>query len=150
MLRKNELFIDNADLPIVHYRVWSLLDQKRTVLIVFLMMIAIVSAVYLQTGKTHLAIAASILLGLTIWHLWVPMQFEWTTEGVSRWTLGHQRVISWSEIHSYRFQEEGVLILPNRRRYPLDALRGHFIPIPKPYLPAVQRRFRLFVDKTKL
>ncbi len=147
MSKSEEYLLDDDDLPILQYRVWSLLDQKMTSGTILALTLILSGVVYLATDQVHLAVAAFLLLVVSAWRILVPMQFELTADGITRWTLGYHRFIAWSEIGSYGLQEEGVLILPHRRRYPLDAIRGIFIPIPKPYRPGVQRRLQYFVDK---
>ncbi len=148
MVFHDETTIPNTDLPVVQYRIWSLWERKLTSLVLLSLTFGLTFAVYVITGKAYLAFAVGILLLGSAGRMFVPMQFELTTEGITRWTLGYRRTFPWNEIRSYVFQEEGILILPHRIRYPLDALRGVFIPIPQKYRIAVQRRFLFFLEKS--
>ncbi len=148
MVFHDETTLPNSDLPVVQYRIWSLWERKLTSLVLLSLIFGLTFAVYVSTEKTYLALAAGILLLGSVGRMFVPMQFEMTTEGITRWTLGYRRSFPWADIHSYVLQEEGILILPHRIRYPLDAFRGVFIPIPQKYRIAVQRRFLFFVEKS--
>jgi len=143
----DEIVISPMDQPVIQYRIWSLWERKFTSLVILSLTLGLMLAVYHFTGKTHLAVGVGILLLGSVWRLFVPMQFELSAEGISRWTFGYRRVIPWSNIRSYVIQKEGILILSNRTRYPLDAMRGIFIPIPRKYRIAVQRRFFIFLEK---
>jgi len=149
MVFQDEVVITPMDQPVIQYRVWSLWERKLSSLVLLSLTTGLVLAVYHLTGKTHLAVAASVLLLGSIWRLFVPMQFELSADGITQWVFGYRRTIPWPEIRSYVIQKEGILILPHRTRYPLDAIRGIFIPIPQKYRIAVQRRFLFFLERTE-
>ncbi|MCL2305996.1 MAG: hypothetical protein FWC43_11695 [Planctomycetaceae bacterium] len=145
----DEIVITPMDQPVIQYRIWSLWERKFSSLVILTLTAGLSLAVYHFTGKTHLAVAVCVLLLGSVWRLFVPMQFELSADGI-RWSVfGYHRTIRWSEIRSYVIQKEGILILPHRTRYPLDAIRGMFIPIPQKYRIAVQRRFLFFLEKTE-
>jgi hypothetical protein len=149
MVFYDEIVITPMDQPVIQYRIWSLWERKIPSLILLTLTAGLSLAVYYLTGKPHLAVAACVLLLGSVWRLFVPMQFELSVEGITRWTLGHRRTILWSDIRSYVIQKEGILILSHRTRYPLDAMRGIFIPVPQKYRIAVQRRFLFFLERTE-
>ena len=149
MIFSEEAGITNVDQPVIQYRVWSLWEQKLTSLAIFALTAGLSLTVYHVTGKSYLAITACVLLLGSVWRLFIPMQFELSTEGISRWTFGRRRMILWSDVRAYTFQEEGILILPHTARFSLDAMQGLFIPIPQKYRIAVQRRFLFYVEKAE-
>jgi len=149
MVFQDEAVLTLMDQPVIQYRIWSLWERKLSSLVILFLTTGLVLAVYHLTGKMHLAIAACVLLLGSLWRLFVPMQFELSAEGMTQWVFGYRRTILWSEIRAYVIQKEGILILPHRTRYPLDAIRGIFIPIPKKYRIAVQRRFLFFLERTE-
>lgn len=143
-----ELNFEKLEHPVIQYRVWTLIDRKWTSFTILFITSLLTFAVYHATGKLHLAFVVLIMLLGGAWRVFIPMQFELSSEGIIRWTLGHRRDIAWPEICSYTVQEDGILILPHRRRYPLDAFRGLFIPVPKKFRAQVQRRFAMYALKT--
>ena len=147
MVFSEETSFTNMDQPVIQYRIWSLWERKLTSLAILALTAGLSFAVHYITGKPYLAVVACLLLLGSVWRLFIPMQFEFSTEGISRWTLGYRRTILWSDIRAYAFQEEGILLLPHTVRYPLDAMRGFFIPIPLKYRIAVQRRFLSYIEK---
>ena len=148
MVFQDEIVITPMDQPVIQYRIWSLWERKLSSLVIFSLIAGLTLAVYHLTGKTHLAVASCVLLLGSVWRLFVPMQFELSADGITEWVFGYRRTILWQEIRSYVIQKEGILTLPHRTRYPLDAVRGIFIPIPKKYRIAVQRRFLFFLERT--
>ena len=149
MVFSEETGFTDMDQPVIQYRVWSLWERKLTGLAILALTAGLSFAVYHITDKWYLAFVVCLLLFGSVWRLFIPMQFELSTEGISRWTFGYRRTVLWSDIRAYVFQEEGILILPHTLRYPLDAMRGLFIPIPKKYRIAVQRRFLFYIEKAE-
>ena len=149
MVFQDEVVITPMDQPVIQYRIWSLWERKFSSLVILSLTAALTLAVYHLTDKPHLAVAVCVLLLGSVWRLFIPMQFELSVDGITQWVFGYRRTILWPEIRSYVIQKEGILILPHRTRYPLDAVRGIFIPIPKKYRIAVQRRFLFFLERTE-
>lgn len=150
MSLKNDSDPTDADLQAIRYKFWTLLDRKFTSFTILSLAFFLSLIVYLATEKSYLAfVVFGILLG-SVARIFVPMQFEITVNGISRWTFGYRRDIFWSEIRSFVIQEEGILILPNSIRFPLDAFYGIFIPIPKKYRIIVQRRFLHYMERNVL
>jgi len=149
MALHDEIVISPMDQPVIQYWIWSFWERKLSSLVILALTAGLSLAVYHITEKTHLAIAACVLLLASGWRLFVPMQFELSVDGITQWVFGYRRTIQWSEIRSYVVQKEGILILSHRTRYPLDAMRGIFIPIPQTYRIAVQRRFLFFLERVE-
>lgn len=145
----NDSHFEETDLPVIQYRIWTLWDRKGTTLLILFSTGILCAAVYFSTEKVLLCIISAVLLLGSVWRIFIPLQYELTTTGIIRWTFGRRRDIPWSEIRSYVIQEEGILILPHRNRYPLDAFRGLFIPVPKRYRVPVHRRFTAFAVKAQ-
>jgi len=148
MILQDEIVITPMDQPVIQYRIWSLWERKLSSLVILFLTVALTLAIYRLTDKTHLAVAACALLLGSVWRLFIPMQFELSSDGITQWVFGYRRTIHWREVRSYVIQKEGILILPHRTRYPLDAIRGIFIAIPQEYRIAVQRRFLFFLERT--
>jgi len=148
MVFQDEIVITPMDQPVIQYRILSLWERKFSSGVILSLTAALTWAVYHLTGQSHLAVAACVLLLGSVWRLFIPMQFELSADGITQWVFGYRRTILWPEIRSYVIQKEGILVLPHRTRYPLDAVRGVFIPIPKKYRIAVQRRFLFFLERT--
>ena len=146
----DDIVFSPMDQPVIQYRIWSVWERKFTSLVILSLTLGLTLAVYhLTDGKTHLAVCVCVLLLGSVWRLFVPMQFELSVEGITQWIFGYRRTIPWSDIRSYVIQKEGILILSHRTRYPLDAMQGIFIPIPRKYRIAVQRRFLFFLERTE-
>ncbi|MGL6195886.1 MAG: hypothetical protein ACRC2T_13805 [Thermoguttaceae bacterium] len=135
-----------VDFPVIQYNFWPIWERKITALLIIIAVCAMTQVVYSLSGKLHLALFASAFLLMSVWQLFVPIHVEVNTDGITRFMLGRKRKFSWQEIRNYVFQPEGVLILPNQVRFPLDAFRGIFIPIPPQYCSAIRQRFGFFVD----
>lgn len=150
MSLNNDFDPNGTDLHVVRYKFWALFDRKLTCFAIFSLTVLLSLTVYLATEKIYLTFVVFGLLIGSVIPLFLPMQFEITANGIARWTLGYRQDILWSEIRSFVLQEEGILLLPNSVRYPLDAFHGIFIPIPKKYRIIAQRRFLYYMEKNIL
>ncbi|MCO6455144.1 MAG: hypothetical protein J5I93_07580 [Pirellulaceae bacterium] len=96
---------------------WLLLAASVGVALV----VGLVSNSSLAGGGTMLALL------LSIWRVWLPVQFELGPRGILQ-TVGRRTYrISWREFRRYRPFRRGVLLLVDPEPSPLDAFRGLFI-----------------------
>ena len=66
-------------------------------------------------------------LGLAAWRLWIPVRFEFSSNGVIQTVMGRRRRIPWAEFDRYEIRRRGVLLLADADPSPLGALRGLFV-----------------------
>ena len=84
---------------------------------------------------------------MSVWFVFVPVHFEINATGIVKRTLGRRSFIAWEDIRVYQVRRNGLLLLPRSDRYPLEAFRGFYLPIPSSLTTEVLYRFRAFVDR---
>jgi len=127
------------------YTVWMLFDRK--VPAVFLLFTAIIVSIFVwfKAGSVLLALAAFALFLLPLLPMFFPVQYELNADGVLIGGIIRRRM-NWHEIYRYDVRQNGVLLLPQREHFILEAFNGIFLPVPEELMPEVIYRLRFFVD----
>lgn len=131
----------------LYYSVWSVVDRKGTVLSLLAIVLVAGFIVWRQTGGVFFGVLAVLALLSTMWICFVPIHFEINSEGIVRGIFGRKRFISWDDIRIYQVRSNGILLLPQKDRFLLEAFRGFFLPVPPSLSTEVLYRFRVFVDR---
>ncbi len=107
---------------------WPLVDDplRSRLTVVGIFAVAVVAGVV--AGSWAMGAVSLLALQLAVWRLWVPVKIRLGQRDVVRTVLARSRRIMWHTIGSYEILSDGVLLLPDRERYPLAALRGLFVP----------------------
>ncbi|GHT24301.1 hypothetical protein FACS189419_09170 [Planctomycetales bacterium] len=128
----------------LQYTIWLTFDQKRSV--VFLgLFVAALGCIILQSGGQILLAVCLLLLLLTVWHIFLPVKFEINAQGIIRTVLGRRWFIAWRDIKGYQIRYNGLLLLPQNKRYFVESFNGFFLPVPAGLMPEILYRFKLFV-----
>jgi hypothetical protein len=85
-------------------------------------------AVRWMTADAYLPWLAVAALALTMWRMFVPVEFELGHEGIDQQILGRRYRLPWTAIKRYEVLASGVLVLPAAAARPLDVLDGLFLP----------------------
>ncbi len=117
--------------PVLHWQSWPLVDQKLKSFFFLLGSILLALLVWKTSASLLLGSIVLALLLLTLWRLYLPIVFEWNDDGITETTFGISRFIAWNDIKNHRISEHGVLFLPNRVSFPLDMMRGLYVPWPE-------------------
>ncbi len=144
----SESGLGNGELRVLHYYNRMPVDEKGLTFFLFLAVFFVSGLVWWTGESILLAVGAFGLLLLPLWRSLVPIHFEINSEGIARWNFGRRRLILWDSIGSYEIYPKGVLLLPNRVRFPLDPFHGVYIPVPSELEAELKYRLRFFVDKT--
>ena len=98
-------------------------------------------------GGEWMAVASLLLILMTIWYIVLPVRLEINSYGIVRTALGRKWFIRWSDISGYQIRYNGLLLLAQQERFPLDPFCAFFLPVPKGLMTEVLYRFRLYVGE---
>lgn len=135
------------DQKVLYYSSWFVVDHKGTALFILLVSLLTAAAVWQREGSFFFALGALALLLVVVFRMFVPVRYEIDADGIGYRMLGRRHRIPWEEIRVYRIRHRGILLLPRQDRYPLEAFRGYFLPVPPALMTEVLYRFRVFVDR---
>lgn len=85
------------------------------------------AAAYASRSAGTAATLAGLML-LSLWRLYLPVQFELSAGGITRTVLGRSRRVPWSNVGCVLRRESGVIVLRDWENGPLALLRGIYIP----------------------
>ena len=91
--------------------------------------------------------AGLLLILLSVWYIFLPVQLEINSHGIVRSVLGRKQLIRWSTIYAYQIRHNGLLLLTQQERYLLEPFCACFLPVPKGLMTEVLYRFRLSVGE---
>jgi len=128
----------------IYYSICLVVDQKWSALVLGLITTGVCLAIWNYSGGFAM-IAGLILTLLTVWYIFLPVRLEVNNSGIIRTVLGRKWLIRWSDIRAYQIRYNGLLLLTQQERYPLDPFCAFFLPVPKGLMTEVLYRFRLFV-----
>lgn len=112
----------------VRVRAWPLAEGDRVAWgAIFVAGLLFAAAAYVSRSAGTAAVITGLLV-ISLWRLWVPVQFELSAGGITRTVLGRARRVSWSQMGSIQRRERGVLVLRDFENGPLSLLRGVYIP----------------------
>jgi hypothetical protein len=113
--------------PSVQLVNWPLRDDgvRAWLMVTMFLAVAVVAASISRSPSMGLVVFAA--LALAAWRLWIPVRFEFSSNGVVQTVLGRRRRIPWAEFDRYEIRRHGVLLLADAETTPLGALRGLFV-----------------------
>ncbi|MDR3199217.1 MAG: hypothetical protein LBU34_15220 [Planctomycetaceae bacterium] len=141
----NDLTAEN-DKPL-YYSVWLITDQKWSAVFLFVTALFVGVIVWQYGGNLLLEFIALLFLLATVWRILMPVHFELNSGGIVYRSFNWNRFIAWGDIRRYQIRRNGILLLPRADRFFLEAFRGFYLPVPKPLMPEVLYRLRVFVDR---
>jgi len=130
----------------IYYSVCLVIDQRWSAIVLGLVT-ACVCLVAWHYGSGLAAATALLLIFLTVGYIFLPTRLEINNNGIIRNTLGRKRLIRWSDIRAYQIRYNGLLLLTQQERFPLDPFCAFFLPVPKGLMTEVLYRFRLFIGE---
>ena len=130
----------------IYYSVCLAFDQKWSAVALGLVMACVCLAAW-HYGSTGGKIAGLLLTLLTVWYVFVPARLEINSDGIVRTALGRKWVIRWNDIRAYQIRYNGLLLLTQQERFPLDPFCAFFLPVPKGLMTEVLYRFRLYIGE---
>lgn len=80
------------------------------------------------SGSEGLGWVATFALIVTLWRVWIPVTWEFSSRGVLERKFGRKRRIPWAAIRHSEAYRRGVLLLPDRVLNSLAPLRGVYVP----------------------
>lgn len=109
-------------------RSWPLAKGDRAALAgLFGVAILFAAAASLSRSAGTAAILSGLIL-LSMWRLYLPVQFELSAGGITRTVLGRTRRVPWSSVGTVVRQDRGIVVLRDHEASPLALLRGVYIP----------------------
>jgi len=130
----------------IYYSVYLIVDQKWNAVTLGLVTTGICLVAWHYSGGITLA-ASLLLMLLTIWYIFFPVRLEINSSGIVRTAFGRKWLIRWSDIRAYQIRYNGLLLLTQQERFPLDPFCALFLPVPKGLMAEVLYRFRLFIGE---
>ena len=130
----------------VYYSVCLVVDQKWSAVVLGLVASSVCLVTWHYCGGVML-VASLLLILLTIWYVVLPVRLEINSSGIVRSVLGRKWFIRWSDVRAYQIRYNGLLLLTQQERFPLDPFCAFFLPVPKGLMTEVLYRFRLFVGE---
>jgi hypothetical protein len=128
------------------YKVRLLTAQKRDVLFLVAVAVAVVLTVRQYSQNNAFCAAAAILLLASMWKVFIPVRYELNADGIVREMLGSRRFIAWNQIRTYQVYHNGIFLLPPNDRFYAEVFRGGFLPVPPALSAEVLYRFRVSVN----
>ena len=130
----------------IYYTVCLVLDQRWSAIVLGLVTACVCLAAWHHGGMIVMTVGLLLIL-LTVWYAFLPVQLEINNSGIVRTVLGRKWFIRWSDIRSYQIRYNGLLLLTQQERFALDPFCAFFLPVPKGLMTEVLYRFRLFVGE---
>lgn len=93
---------------------WPLRDEGLKSLAAVVAMVAVSIAVAVLAESPASGLLALAALALSAWRLWVPVTYEFNSQGVTQIVFGRRRRISWRKIAGYRIRRSGVWFIPQQ------------------------------------
>ncbi|MEQ8791793.1 MAG: hypothetical protein RIC55_36365 [Pirellulaceae bacterium] len=106
---------------------WPLRDDGPKVLlpVVIVATVAVCVASFVNSPATGLLALAALMLAM--WRLWIPVTYEFNSQGVTQVLFGRRRRVSWRKIGGYRVRRGGVWLLPHDSELQVAAPRSLFV-----------------------
>lgn len=131
----------------IFFTSWFIVDRKWTALLLLAFAAGIGLFAWQSFGVFSYGLGVFLILMLSLGRMFLPCRFEVNSDGILCNTLGKKRFIAWEDIRVYQIRNHGLLLLPHRDRFLLEAFRGFFLPVPASLRTEVLYRFRVFVDR---
>jgi hypothetical protein len=106
---------------------WPLRDRP---LASFLALAITAGVIWVAVWTTHSPAAGAlvgVLLGLTLWRMWLPVWYQLGAGGITQSVLGRERRIPWTAIRGHERRSDGVILLPDVGKAQLGALCGLYL-----------------------
>ena len=128
---ENNSYSDDYDLPVLHFKDWRLISEFWNSILMIAFSIGTSFLVLTMIHSWILAIFLFILLQWFLLPIYFPANFSMNKQGIEIKTLFSATFISWENINHCRQLSRGFLLFPQKESYPLEVLRGQYIPVPK-------------------
>ena len=112
----------------LRWRSWPVRDKPLRAALVVAIFTAVGLVVFRLTGQTTMAWAGVLAMAISVWRVFVPVDYELSVGGVDQWILGRRQHSPWPSIRGYEIFTGGILLLPQGQVCPMDAFFGLFLP----------------------
>lgn len=112
----------------IRWRNWALRDKPLRAALVAVALAALGLVVFRLTGQAVMSWIGALAMGVALWRLFLPVDYELSVGGVDQWILGRRYHSSWQSIRGYEVCTAGAVLLPQGPVCPLDALFGVYLP----------------------
>lgn len=112
--------------PPVAWRAWPLADGGWQVWLSVVTAAAIGGMVGWATARLDWALAATALVAVAFWPVFVPVSYELDALGITQQVLGYRRRFGWRTLHQVEVCAHGLFLSLDPG--PLETFRGAYIP----------------------
>ena len=115
----------SPELQMLH---WPLRDEPIATAASLCVALAISAGIGLMAASIVWGIVAAVALMLSLWRMWVPVEFRFCRLGVIQTALRRSWRIPWTSLAGYEVRQAGILLLPDDDNSILGRLKGLYIP----------------------
>jgi hypothetical protein len=106
---------------------WPLMDDGLTAWAMVAGMIAVGAIAGAVAGSPFMGVITILALAISVWRLWFPITFDFSSRGVVQTCWRRQRRIPWPQIARYEVLSRGVLLSADEEPAPLAPLRSIYV-----------------------
>jgi hypothetical protein len=115
---------------VTRWRSWPSVERPRWSWLVIVGIASIVGMVAYVGQSWLFALLMAIGLAITLWQLFVPVDYEIGPVGLQRSALGRTRLLPWHAVQAYQARSTGVVLYQCHDPMTVDLLRSLFLPYP--------------------
>lgn len=137
----------------IRWRSWPARDKPLYAVSVVAILTAVGLIVFRLTGQTTMAWAGMLTMAISLWRIFLPVDYELSVGGVDQWIFGRRQHSPWPSIRGYEICTEGILLLPQGHVCPMDAFFGLYLPWSRyrdEVLPHLRRHLGAALTETAL
>ncbi|MFV1965031.1 MAG: hypothetical protein ACC628_06380 [Pirellulaceae bacterium] len=79
------------------------------------------------SANAPMGLVVGVALALSVWRLWIPVRFEFSSKGITQTVLRRRRRIPWTEFARYEVRRRGVILFTESDASPLAAFRSLYV-----------------------
>ena len=114
--------------PSFDFRRWPLRDEPIPSAIVFLVVVALSIGISYLGGTYWWGMVAATALLVSLWRMWIPVEFELCDLGVIQTAMRRSWRKPWDAYVGYEVRNDGFLLVPVEDSSLLGRLKGLYIP----------------------
>ena len=113
--------------PRCEFSRWPLREERLASAIVLGVMVLVSVGIGYLGGTFWWGVVAAAALAVSLWRMWLPVEFQLSELGVSQSTVRRSWRRPWDTFAGYEVRNEGILLLPLEDNSLLGRLKGLYI-----------------------
>jgi len=126
--KQPQVIVIDGESPSAEVRQWPLRDEPWAVAVLICVVTALSIGIGMIATSLWWGLGAAVALVVSLWRMWIPVEFRIGELGVIQTTLRRSWRIPWESFSDYEVRQSGVLLLPEDDNSVLGRMKGVYVP----------------------